>query len=188
MRNPKNSKANRQEENVQRGRRYIKKSGAVVSPKIFTAQTNCKCKNRCSDKISVSRQQDIFNKYYGLMNWSQKTLYLRALVKRHKTKENLNPILSLHKKNAMSNEYFFIDEFGNYHAVCRKFILKCSQITQSRISRAINSSISNEVGSDHRGHLPKRVTNAADIDFLTTFIERFPVYESHYSSKTTNKP
>lgn len=110
-------------------------------------------------------------------------MYLRALVKRQKTKENLNPIF-LQKK--MSNEYFFTDQVGDHQTICKTFLLKCLQITPSRLSRAINSSIQNEAGRDHRGQHFKRKTNDADIDFLITFIKRFPVYESHYSSKTTN--
>lgn len=186
-RNSMNNKAYVRKQKFQSGKSYKTKSGKFVPERLFAVQIDCTCKYLCAQKINTVRQGDIFKAFYELENWSKKTIFLRSLVKKHKIQSNLNPINKLHKKNDTGNEYYLSDKSGTQHRVCPKFVLKCLQISQSRLSRAVNSVISNESGKDKRGSFPTRKIDAADIDFLKSFINKFPVYESHYNLSRSKK-
>lgn len=181
IRNLMNHKDYVKKKKVQSGKSYTTKCGRNVEEKIFIAQEKCNCKNRCAVNINAMRQRETFIAFYELENWSKKTIFLRSMVKRHDLDRNLNPIINLKKKNNAVNEYYMTDEAGIQHRVCRQFILKCLLISKCRLSRALNSIVTNESAKEKRGSFPTRKTNMTDIDFLKTFINKFPAYESHYN-------
>lgn len=182
-----NNEAYVKKRKVQSGKSYMTKSGKSVGEKIFIAQNKCTCKNRCAEKINIERQRETFTTFYGLENWSKKTIFLRSLVKRDKLKKSFDPIVNLKKKNIAINEYNMTDAKGTQHRVCQKFLLKCLFISQARLSRAINSIVTNESAKEKRGSFPTRKTDAADIDFIKSFINKFPAYESHYNLNRSKK-
>lgn len=88
-----------------------KKSDKLTTPmptKTFKAQVNCTCKRKCADRFDVLAQKDIFEKYYNLNNWSNKTEFLRSIGKIRKRK----PIQSI------SN--FYRSFFNHCHNMNRK--------------------------------------------------------------------
>lgn len=153
--------------------------------KVFSAQITCQCKKYCSQRISVSRQEQIFNSFYCLENWTQKMLFLRTLAIKTSVKENMNPIIKL-KNRKFSNQYYLCDGFGKQHRVCLAFLLTCLQIHKSRIHSALNQAVKNEVAKDFRGSSSGRKTKDSDVAFVKEFIEQFPRYESHYKIAHSN--
>lgn len=184
-RNPNNHKANIQKRKVQKGEEHTTISGKVVAEKVFQSQATCRCSRKCAERINSARQEDIFNCFYKLENWSQKTLYLRTLSKTVEVKENLHPIINLKKRNTHT-QYYLSDENGMQHQVCMVFLLGCIQISKSKMRRATSSVITNENVKDNRGNFPTRKTEEKDVLFVKDFINSFPTYESHYSNKNTN--
>lgn len=176
-------------ENVERGMaRKTKKRN--IPAKVFSAQIICKCldnkKSRlsCSSKISVERQQEIFNVYYKDMCWSQKTLFIRSNVKRQpvKNKKSLSHPLIPIKKREFNHIYSLVDGDGVAHEVCRDFFLKCIQVTPNRILNALSSFKSNPDGSENRGKsVSVNKTSESIAKVVREFIESIPKYESHYS-------
>lgn len=77
---------------VERGLERVTNSGRTIRAKTFNVQIICKCQDvtkqrpSCSSKIDVMRQKEIFDSYYQNMKWSQKTLFIRASVKRSPVK------------------------------------------------------------------------------------------------------
>lgn len=183
-RNPKEHKANRKKQNVQKGEEYMTASGKTVMQKVFHAQTTCLCTRKCSQHINSERQKRIFNTFYELQNWTQKTLFLRTLFKRAQVKENLNPIINLAKRNTQT-KYYLSDENGTQHQVCMSFLVNCIQINRTKMFTTIQSMTSNETAKDHRGNFPKKKINENDVAYVKDFINSFPTYESHYSNKST---
>lgn len=133
---------------VQRGEERITKS-KIIPNKTFNAQTSCRCKRNCSQYIDESRQKGIFNSFYNLRNWTEKTLFLRTLAKRFGAKENLSPMIKL-KNRQFSNKYYLFDNSGKQHQVCLGFLLIFLQINKQRMCLALNTVVSNEPASDNR--------------------------------------
>lgn len=68
----------------------------------FSAQVNCTCKKDCANLIDVVKQREIFDQFHGLEKWSEKTEFLRSIVKRAEVKENLNPHIGVKNKKKFS--------------------------------------------------------------------------------------
>lgn len=168
---------------VQRGEEHVTRNGNIIPKRQFTVQTNCKCRKSCSQNINIFRQKQIFDEFYCFENWSQKTLFLRSLVNSANLKENLDPIK---KKQEVSHEYRLKDENGISFQVCLHFLLTCLQISKDTLLRTIKSQISNPNAVDQRGSFPNRKTEPEDLSYLHNFIEKFPTYNSHYSSSKSD--
>lgn len=186
-RNHENHKAHQQKLRVQKGLQYTTKSGHVISAKIFQEQTECgTCKKQCWKKIEPIRQKEIFATYYGLDNWSKKTLYLRSYVKRIPSEDNIKSVKCTAKRT--NYKYYLTDGNGKHEEVCHTFFLRCFQIPRTTLANAIKSMVTNESATDRRGKFPTRKTKPRDLKFVKRFIRKFPCYRSHYgASKTTRK-
>lgn len=143
-------KAYVQKQKVQRGEQHISRSGKIIAGKTFAAQLNCGCMRKCANEIDVVRQKEIFDDFYAIPNWTQKTLFLRSLATKKAVKVNLNAI-QCEKNRKCSLDYFLTDLGGIQHQVCLAFLLNCLQITKHRILRVMQSSASNAKSTDRRG-------------------------------------
>lgn len=100
-------------------------------------------------------------------------------------KENLNQIK---KVQSYSNyKYYLNDHSGEHKEVCLSFLLKCLQITQSSLKRAIKSAVTNANAKDLRGSFPTRKTAENDLQFVINFIKKFPSYSSHYGASSSKR-
>ncbi|XP_077278819.1 uncharacterized protein LOC143906548 [Temnothorax americanus] len=160
-------------ENVERGREHTTKKGKIIPEKRFIPQSICKCKTYCSTKIDIARQQEIFSTYYEQSNKSQKTLLIRASIKKTPTTSKRDPFLPIipRKSREFNYKYFLTDSNGIEQEVCRSFMLGCYQITASSMNRAVKANRTSET-------LKQGVRN---------FINRFPKYESHYGRSDSEK-
>lgn len=184
MRNPQNHGEYKRKKLVQQGEMHVTKSGRIIQKKRFKAQRNCSCKRKCSRNIQIEAQKQIFKQFYQLENWCKKTLFLRSLVISSTNKKDwLNPII---KKKTFTHAYYLRNLNGETHIVCLKFLLTCLQISKTRIHRAINSQISNPKAVDRRGKFTNRITDPGDLAFLMEFIDKFPCYQSHYTSSNSS--
>lgn len=184
-RNPEKHNEFQRKSKVQKGLEHETRSGKVKNAKTFREQIVCQCKKKCAELIDVARQKLIHNSYYNLKNWSQKTLFLRSIVKIVPSKENLNPVKNV--RNRTKYNYYLIDSNFEHQKVCQQFVLKCLRITQSSMQRAIKSSVVNANALDLRGKFPTRKTKDEDMSFVMNFIRKFPCYSSHYGSSSTDR-
>lgn len=177
---------------VERGEEHQSKKKKIAA-KTFVAQNSCKCKDpnsNCATVIHAIRQKEIFDSYYKKMQWSQKTLFIRASVKRTpvKTKRSaLYPIIQL-KPREFNHVYSLTDENGVRHEICRDFFLKCLQITPTRVLSALTSETENPSAAENRGKAPPaNKTKQADMMAVRQFIDSIPKYESHYGRSSSKK-
>lgn len=157
-----------------------KKSKKVVKRKkvnTFNAQVNCTCKRDCATLIDIVTQKDIFDHFHGLGKWSEKTQYLRSIVKRNETKQNLNPRVDLKKKNYFSS-FFLLDSDNKQQQVCSLFVTKLLQVNRFKVFRAVSSIETNPLAIDRRGKASTKKTAPENIEFAKNFIQSFPCYES----------
>lgn len=185
-RNIENHKAYQQKLCVQKGLQHTTKSGHVINAKIFQEQTECgNCKKQCWEKIETIRQKEIFETFYGLENWSKKTLFLRSNVKSLPSKENVKSVKCSAKRTKY--KYYLTDKNGKHEEVCHTFFLRCFQISQSKLNNALKSIVTNESATDRRGKFPTRKTKANQLKFVKRFIRKFPRYQSHYGASKTKR-
>lgn len=147
-------------------------------PRSFVGQVNCVCKMKCADKIDIARQKEIFDEYHNDLSWSQKVLFIRKFVVRHKIqKTNLNPRIQL-KKREFYCDSFLIDGKGEKQKVCQTFLSNVLQVPRATIFRAIASAKRNPNAIDKRGKFPAKQADERDRVFIKKFITELPVYES----------
>lgn len=183
-RNIEQHKQYQQKVKVQSGLEHITESGKVVPARVFCEQTDCKCKRKCAVKINIARQKAIFETFYGLQNWSTKTLFLRSLMKSRPTKEDLNPVTI---KKRTTYIYFLTNDCGIREEVCIDFFFKCIQVSKKSLYHAMKTMKSNEGARDNRGRVSTRKTRERDLNFLRKFIRKFPSYSSHYGPSASEK-
>lgn len=183
-RNIEQHKQYQQRVKVQSGLEHITKSRKVVPAKVFCEQTDCKCKRKCAVKINIARQKTIFETFYGLPNWSQKTLFLRSFMKSRPTKEDFNPVTI---KKRTTYIYFLTNDCGIREEVCFDFFSKCIQVSKKSLYHAMKTTISNEGAHDNRGRVSTRKTRERDLHFVRKFIKKFPCYSSHYGPSASEK-
>lgn len=179
-RNPILHKAAIKHRKFQNGEEYVNASGALVKKKTFDPQAHCPCRFKCSDKINISTQKTIFEQYYYLKNWTQKTLYLRSLVDRGFVEENLNSLIL--QKRKFQCKYYLNDSDGIRQRVCLSFLSNCLCISQSTLKKTSNYVQKNPDATENRGQFPTRKYNDHDVNFLRECIKSFPQYDSHYSN------
>lgn len=85
-------------------------------------------------------------------------------------------------------KYFFLNETGIRTNVCKKFFLKCIQVSQGRVYRAVLSANTNPSAEERRGNRPSwNKSNVIDLAYLRDFINKFPRYKSHYGRSSSDK-
>lgn len=183
--NPTKHKSYEKKRKVQTGEEYITKSGRIIAKKEFYVQSECRCAKNCAKRIDALRQEQIFNSYHELKNWTQKTLFLQKTVVKLGAKENLNPIIN-QKEKKFTNKYYLTDETGQKHQVCFGFLMNCMQITQSKMRSVIKTMTCNEAAQENRGKFPSRKTKESDVSYVKEFISKFPTYQSHYRLSPSN--
>lgn len=149
----------------------------------FCGQITCACKKNCANKIGILRQEELFDAFYALPNWSQKTLFLRSLAERSHVQPNLNPIINIKNRHFLS-EYFLSDSRQKKRKICLSFILKVLQISKSRMFRALESQKSNPNAIDHRGKFASRKTEREHIEFAKSVIQSISSFESKYKTSS----
>lgn len=161
------------------------KKSTKKKSKSFRAQVNCKCNKNCAEIINVTNQKDIFEQYNGYLTWSEKTMFLRSIVKRDSVKENFNPRINVKKKDFFST-YYFNDASRKKQRVCLSFVTKLLQINQSILFKAVSSNDCNPYAVDRRGKGSRKKIAAEDATYAKQFIQSFPYYESKIEPKSSD--
>lgn len=177
-------KAFKRKQKVQSGEEHFSRSGKLIPGKKFVAQLKCPCQKKCADKIDVIRQKEIFDDYYALPNWTQKTSFLFSLAERHSLKKRYNPILSVKKRNH-SSKFFLVDNDGNKRQVCSTFLSQMLKISKKKLTRATMYEAADAV-ADRRGKFPSKKIKYADTEFAKECIQEYATYESRYKMSATS--
>lgn len=151
--------------------------------KTFSGQITCKCKRDCANTIDILRQKDLFDEFYSLETWQDRTIFLRHLVTGVKKEhEYLNPLVQ-RKKKKYEYIYSLEGENGDVHQVCLSFFAKLFQLNSNTIRNAVRSAEYNPEGVNLRGKFPKRKVPKSDFEFVRHFIGEFQTYEASYRSR-----
>lgn len=154
--------------------------------KVFNLQVNCVCKRKCAERIDVLKQQQIFEEFNNLNDLPRQTRFLRAIISRRPTAENLDPIIGATKRENIYT-YHFVDESGSLTQVCLSFFTKVLQVDRTKVFRAVDTIKNNPNAVEKRGCSTVRRTNASDLKQLKDFISSFVAFESSRNPKKSHE-
>lgn len=181
IRNPKKHKRQEMKSKRTKGEEYENYKGIVIAAKKFQ-KVICKCRKACHFNVPENEQKQIFEEYWNLSTWTQKTTFLlnnirsSDCVHRRKPENRKN----IQFKKSFNREY----SFGNARKkVCKKFFMAVLQIKDTRIEKCVQKKQLNlsDCTIDRRGkHTSHKKTPADKIRGVIQFIASLPQYESHY--------
>lgn len=162
------------------GEQYRSVKGKVVPAKEFNAR-DCNCPRKCHSKFSLERRADLFKNFYALGSHSAQTAYIFGQVKVQAKQRTYSNKDSTKREN--TRLYFLPDDQGMEKQVCKNFFKESLGVSDGRITRALaTKKTTGTPKSDQRGK--QSSANKCDterIEGVRNFINKFPVYESHYS-------
>lgn len=188
IRNPKQHKHVINKLKREKGQEYTTTKGNIVPAKCFE-KVICKCRDSCHITIDENQQREIFNKFYDLPSWNQKTTFLLNNIESKEVQQRRKPEnrKNMQFKKNFSRKYVFGE---NKNKVCKVFFRKVLQISDGRIEKCIKKKQmkSSACTTDLRGkHSKHKKTPAEAILHAIKFINSLPKYESHYTRNTTQK-
>lgn len=155
---------------------YITQRGSVKMPKEFR-QYLCRCD--CLNKVGIERAQEEYKKFYSVTSHDAQRALICAMV-------NDFPIKRKRNKNSQKrnrSRRFTINDV----TVCKPFFLQTLRISSGKVDLAIKSMKRTEGVKDLRGiGGGKNKISEQKHQEVTTHIQSFPKYKSHYARETTN--
>lgn len=170
----------------EKGEEYATKSGKIIPAKQFV-KTICKCRKSCHLTINESQQREIFQHFYNLTSWNEKTSFLLNHVETNVCQKRRKPELrkNIKFKKSFNRVYFFKEKENK---VCKSFFKNVLQISDCRVEKCVKKKqqLSSTCATDLRGkHCRHKKTPAAAILHIVKFINSLPKYESHYMREST---
>ncbi len=133
------------------------------------------------ENVPEVTRREIFDTFWKLSSFSEQNVFLCGLIVQQKPNVR-RPRNSTRNAKSVSNSFRF-QVRGNSVTVCKRFFLQTLQVSDGRMTRAIQKiREGQQPGSDGRGrHLPKNKTLKAAMNGVCDHIASFPSYQSHYS-------
>ncbi|VDH95527.1 Hypothetical predicted protein [Mytilus galloprovincialis] len=181
--NPESWKKNIRKIKCQSGMEYVSDTGKTVKARSIKKHACSKCRFRCADKLSEDERLALFNNYWNLKSYERQRDYISSRVLER------NSIGSPSKKRKqVARTFTFIVE-GQSVRVCKMFFTATLGISRKTIETALKKKQNNSSPiSDKRGkHSAHNRTPTEDLNIIRAHIEAFPVVESHYTRKDTNR-
>lgn len=160
------------------GEEYVSVSKKLVPAKQFTSP-DCKCKNKCLEKVPEDARKRTFEKFWKIGNFSTQNAFLCGAVKQY-VPEVRRPRNGTRSAKTATNKFFINVESSVQ--VCKKFFIDTYKISNGRLSRALARGRTSSPGEDLRGkHPPANKTAEENVEAVRKHIDSFPVYQSHYT-------
>lgn len=138
FRNPKSHQKMVNKLNREKGLEYqtIKKNNRRTIPAKKNSKIICKCRMSCHLTENEESQKAIFQHFYSLLSWAEKTEYIQSHIeiceiKRRRKPENRQAIRF---KKSFTRKYFFSNEETK---VCKQFFKKLLQISEGRLEKCV---------------------------------------------------
>lgn len=134
IRNPKSHKRQLMKSNREKGEEYENYKGKVIAAKVFQ-KVVCKCRMSCHFTVPEIEQKQIFDEYWNLSSWSQKTTFLLNNISVAECKKRLKPEQrkNIQFKRSFHREY----SFGN----SEKKYANCSSWPYCKSARHVSTNV-----------------------------------------------
>ncbi|KAK3092227.1 hypothetical protein FSP39_000013 [Pinctada imbricata] len=179
--NPEQWKQNMRKRKRNQGEEYESCRGKKIPRRSFRTP-KCKCKFKCSEKITRDDQEQVFLEYWKRGYKGQREFISRSVTKTNKAKHTRE-----NSRRKYSYSYFLPKDSENIR-VCKMFFLKTLDIGEKTVSYTLNKDNDNKA-HDRRGHKLGQATKITkdQRQFVRDHINSFPTVESHYCRKTSSR-
>lgn len=146
---------------------------------------NCtRCRFNCADKVPENIRLEIFYLFYDEnMVYERK----RDFICRHIEVQPVSKRYSIsYKRNSRT---YYLPEHGSLQRVCKKLFIQTLDISDEMIRCTLSRKTHGTFeGTDKRGkHTPANKTSDETLDSIRQHIMSFPIMDSHYKRKDTNR-
>lgn len=160
---------------------HVNTKGNIVEEKIFDETFECVCSKKCTNIVSVERRRRFFNQFWSMGTFAGRCALLINCVSEVPKKRS-------YSKNPMRNRVATrkYTMFGK--VVCKVALLRTLQVSQKRITVALNKQKFFDSFADCRGK-NSGGANAFPVSKIVevrAHISSFPKYISHYTRSQTN--
>lgn len=167
------------------GKEYISPSTKKTVEAKFVKPSNCtNCRYKCAENVTESIRENLFESFYDQsMTYERK----RDFICRHVlVKATSKRYAKTYKHNSRS---YFLPVGNTLQRVCKQFFLRTLDVSDKMIrctlARKVHGSFE---GTDRRGkHTPVNKTPEDKTNYIKSHIESFPVMQSHYKRKDTQR-
>lgn len=163
----------------------INYKGQLKNSKSADLAFNCYCDGNCGTKLSNQDKLIAFNDFHTMGSLQGRSAYLLSAVEKRSVKR--------HKKSTVMEAKTFKKEATYSYKlmgrrVCQKFFLKFLQISFSRVHNCFQKQSMSIPQKDFRGLKTggKLVCDDKQKELVHEYINKFPLYESHYCRAKTN--
>lgn len=112
------------------GEEYISSSKKLVPAKQFS-NADCKCKNKCLNKVAEDQRRKAFENFWKIGNFSTQNAFLCGVVKQNSPQVH-RPRTGTRPAKSATNRFFVTSI-----QVCKHFFLNTYNISNGRLSRAL---------------------------------------------------
>lgn len=147
--------------------------------------TSCKCRMKCSEKISEATRKELFGYYWSLGDKSRQWDFVARYVKIFEKKVSTNSS----SRRQLSKKYYFPIKNEEIQ-VCKIMFLKTFSISEKIVTNVGKKLVvSPVIPSDKRGlhnNRPHKISTEVT-DGIKQHISKFPVVDSHYTRENSKK-
>lgn len=164
------------------GDRYLDRKG-IERPKKVPNFTDCKCKFKCRDQITVAQQESLFNEYYSWKDSNRQKDFICSLVQEgpvaRKRKRKDGSVI----EKKISRQYFLPNGNGGKNRVCLPFFCNTFAFSKKTIINTVKfkSPSGKYRGKDKRKGKPAHnATPNIIVKAIKRFLSDIPKVPSHY--------
>lgn len=147
--------------------------------------TPCKCRMKCSEKISEEMRKELFGYFWSLGDKNRQWDFIARYVKTFDKKVSTNSS----SRRQLSKKYYFPIKNEEIQ-VCKIMFLKTFSISEKIVTNVSKKlAVSPVIPSDQRGlhkNRPHKISREVT-DCIKQHISMFPVVDSHYSRKDSKR-
>ena len=182
----KSCKRNEQKLMVNQGKGHIKFDGTEAVARQVQSVDCKQCRFSCSSKFTKEMRENIHSSFWSTGTIERQRDYIAMHITEVEIKRRYENVSN---PREVSREYTLPNPSGERIRVCKKFFLKTLDISDKRVTTAMNKkTIGGPTTSDRRGkNKPWNKTPCDDRQYILNHINSFPVVESHYCRKHSSK-
>lgn len=164
------------------GEEFTTKTGKTVNRRQVDVIATCPCKYKCSDTFSHEDRLEINSGYWGLGTYADQKHFIDKNVIESPCHRKIG---SRPSKRSFTWKYTLKEK-----QVCKSFFLKTINISDTVVVNCKKKvRLLQNIGEDLRGkaQASRKTIDKDVIDRIHQHIKRFPMVESHYCRKSTNR-
>lgn len=168
------------------GKPYTTESGKRVEGRKPCEWVDCKCRNKCGEVLTMLDRENIYTKYWAILNHNERKQYIVARMQSDTPKQRTTKETSRRGQTLL----YFLDKDDNTRVpVCSKVFLATLQVTQKLVRYTWDHTEQGFSKRDGRGFssTPKHKLSEDQIEGVREHLDSFAKVPAHYVRKDSTK-